>query len=171
MATKYWKEIIENSKLTDIYTGEGFNNSNYEKLGNVSIDHFMPWSFIGHDKLWNLVPTFKNVNSSKSDNLPSLEKYFESFKEMQFKGVDFMRKRKNGTKYLEDYLDVNKELDLKGICSINGVINRERFYRDIDNTIKPIYQIAYNQGYGEWEYRNRGLEYKEIIREEMPIYK
>lgn len=129
----------------------------------------MPWSFIGHDKLWNLVPTFRNINSSRSDNLPSLERYFESFKEMQFKGIDLMRKRKNTAKYLEEYLDVNKELDLKGICSINGIINRDKFYRDMDNTIKPIYQIAHNQGYTEWEYMNKALEHKEIVKDQIYI--
>ncbi|MDU1032741.1 HNH endonuclease domain-containing protein [Clostridium sp.] len=27
------------------------------------MDHFIPWSFAFHDQMWNLVPTFNNINS------------------------------------------------------------------------------------------------------------
>lgn len=34
-----------------------------------SIDHIIPWSYIYHDDLWNLVYTHKSCNSSKSNRL------------------------------------------------------------------------------------------------------
>ena len=34
-----------------------------------SIDHVIPWSYIYHDDLWNLVYTHKSCNSSKSNRL------------------------------------------------------------------------------------------------------
>ena len=44
-----------------------------EKIINEtpSIDHVIPWSFIFHDDLWNLVYTHKSCNSSKSNSIPS----------------------------------------------------------------------------------------------------
>lgn len=36
-----------------------------------SIDHVIPWSFIYHDDLWNLVYTHKSCNSSKSNSIPT----------------------------------------------------------------------------------------------------
>ena len=39
--------------------------------GAFELDHYVPWSFVGHDGLWNLIPAHPSVNSSKSDNLPN----------------------------------------------------------------------------------------------------
>jgi hypothetical protein len=41
------------------------------KPKDISLDHYVPWSFVVHDQLWNLIPTTKSVNSKKSDLLPS----------------------------------------------------------------------------------------------------
>ena len=65
-ATTLWKEIIMSKNINDIYTGMNFTKENYDKLGGLSIDHFIPWSFVLHDEMWNLTPTFKNINSSKA---------------------------------------------------------------------------------------------------------
>jgi hypothetical protein len=35
------------------------------------VDHFLPWSFVLDDKLWNLVPSCKTCNSKKSDGVPA----------------------------------------------------------------------------------------------------
>ena len=35
------------------------------------IDHFLPWSFVLEDRLWNLVPSCQSCNSSKSDGVPT----------------------------------------------------------------------------------------------------
>ena len=43
------------------------NKSLIENLSEV--DHFIPWSFIKNDKLWNLVLTCKKCNRSKRDRL------------------------------------------------------------------------------------------------------
>lgn len=40
----------------------------------VHVDHFIPWSFIKNDRLWNLVNSCQICNLSKSDKLT--EKYF-----------------------------------------------------------------------------------------------
>jgi hypothetical protein len=37
----------------------------------ASIDHVIPWSFIFHDDLWNLVYTHQSCNSSKSNSIPT----------------------------------------------------------------------------------------------------
>jgi 5-methylcytosine-specific restriction endonuclease McrA len=38
-------------------------------LGNQSIDHVIPWSYLYSDDLWNLVYTHPNCNSSKSNRI------------------------------------------------------------------------------------------------------
>ena len=74
--TTYWKTILEHQELFCIYSNKSLS------LNNLSLDHYLPWSFVTHDLLWNLIPTSKEVNSSKSDNLPSND-YFYSFVNIQ----------------------------------------------------------------------------------------
>ena len=70
-AKEYWRAIIRASQaekpLQDIYSGELLAER------GISIDHFVPWSYVAHDELWNLIPTTRSVNSSKSNNLPAYE--------------------------------------------------------------------------------------------------
>lgn len=40
----------------------------------VEIDHFIPWSYLKDDKIWNLVISCRECNNSKRDKLP--EKHF-----------------------------------------------------------------------------------------------
>ncbi|MFC0560929.1 HNH endonuclease [Halalkalibacter alkalisediminis] len=40
------------------------------KKGETHVDHFIPWSFVQSDHIWNLVLSCNKCNSSKSDKLP-----------------------------------------------------------------------------------------------------
>lgn len=68
---KYWKLIIViRPEIRDIY-------GNIELVDQkISVDHFVPWQYVTHDELWNLHPTTKSINSSKSNNLPVWDRYF-----------------------------------------------------------------------------------------------
>ena len=149
-AKKYWKIIGDEIKIKDIYTDKVLEQKNFDKYGEVSIDHFIPWSFVLHDELWNLVPTFKNINSSKGNNLPDLEQYYNEFCELQYIAFTIARRSsKIPPKYLEDYFNVNRylySLDLNDRCS------KDIFINSLRKTISPLYQIASNQGYGNWSF-------------------
>lgn len=77
VATKFWNSVKEQQLLHDIYTGHSMIKDNFKKHGEMSIDHFIPWSFVLHDELWNLVPTFKNINSSKNNKLPQIDLFMD----------------------------------------------------------------------------------------------
>lgn len=164
LQSKIWKEIIESSNEFDIYTGQLFNEDNYNIYGSISIDHFIPWSFIGHDMIWNLVPTFKNINSSKNDSLPNLERYFDDFLDKQIKVIEYLRRGKKNIKIFEDYFSINNKLDMKSIINISNELNISKIKDDIKNTINPLYQIAYNQGFTVWEYKYRDYTDDEDIK-------
>lgn len=34
-----------------------------------ALDHFLPWTFVGHDALWNLIPVLPEANSAKGNRL------------------------------------------------------------------------------------------------------
>ena len=78
-ATAYWKYMIQHGDVRDIYSGKELTTR------GLSIDHFVPWSYVASDELWNLIPTVKSVNSSKSNNLPDWDTYFGRLAKAEFK--------------------------------------------------------------------------------------
>ncbi|MFL0247346.1 HNH endonuclease domain-containing protein [Candidatus Clostridium stratigraminis] len=142
-ATKLWKNIISCKGISDLYTGEEFNKDNYEKYGVLSIDHFIPWSFVLHDEIWNLVPTFKNINSKKSDNLLLFDKYINEFCKIQYKAFSYLCEKKVEAA-LEQYIDV---LRLDNPYDYYKFSPMESFNTKLRQCISPLYQIAENQGF------------------------
>jgi hypothetical protein len=142
-ATKLWGKILASENIKDIYTGEDFNSLNYDKYGVLSIDHFIPWSFVLHDEMWNLVPTFKNINSRKSDNLLLFDKYIDGFCSIQYKAFSYMCDKK-AEAALEQYIDV---LRLDNPYDYYKYSSNESFNSKLKQCISPLYQIAANQGF------------------------
>ena len=48
------------------------------------MDHFIPWSFVMNDELWNLMPMDPSLNGAKSNHLPKWEPFFNLFAEHQY---------------------------------------------------------------------------------------
>ena len=44
-----------------------------KKLHEIHVDHFIPWSFIKEDKLWNFVLACPACNIRKSNKIPGME--------------------------------------------------------------------------------------------------
>jgi len=103
-----------------------------------SIDHFIPWSYVVHDHIWNLVPVTKSANSSKSNLLPKFELYFNTFVSFQYQLANFVfRNRKRG-EFFEAYSSILKQ---DSICSFEDFSN---VFKDI---FEPLRINAYNLGF------------------------
>lgn len=150
-AKKFWVSACKSIDVKDIYSGESISASGADRIKEISIDHFIPWSFVLHDELWNLTPTFKAINSSKSDRLPDLTKYFDEFCDLQYQAVIAMAGQKQFKEQLEDYLTIDRKIQVDSIYKTNG---KQEFIQSLKATIQPLHQIAYNQGYEIWRYKN-----------------
>lgn len=49
-ARKLWEGILDVCEVRDVFTGKPVNTKQYD------IDHFILWSFVMNDELWNLMP-------------------------------------------------------------------------------------------------------------------
>lgn len=69
----YYRQILfkEFEDHTCFYCGRKLNNS------GIHVDHFIPWSFIKDDNLWNFVLSCPKCNTSKNDRLAS-QHYLET---------------------------------------------------------------------------------------------
>lgn len=128
------------AEFRDIYSERQLNNG-------FSIDHFLPWSFVVHDLLWNLTPVEPATNSSKNDVLPDLDLYLPRLAKLHFRAIEVAKKR---PKLLENYTDCFKQ-DVPGLLALGelGFVDK---YREV---ILPQAQIAMNQGFQSgWKLRN-----------------
>ena len=75
---KLWEVVLDNQPIVDVFKDSLIEKSNYD------VDHFIPWSFVMNDELWNLMPMDSSLNSSKSNKLPKWEPFFKRFAENQF---------------------------------------------------------------------------------------
>jgi hypothetical protein len=139
--TKYWKTILQRTNLNCIYSDRQI------ELNNFSLDHYIPWSFIAHDRLWNLIPTLPEINSSKSDRLPPSQ-YFDRFVAIQHLGLTISQQEmswQTWNKTVEDYTT-----DL-GIYPPTDLIDLDKLSHAYSKTIQPLLAIASNQGFRMWE--------------------
>lgn len=137
---KFWDTYIETvGSINCIYTGKQLFAKQYD------LDHFVPWSFVSHNLLWNLIPADSSINSSKSNNLPSLEKYLKSFAVIQHDALKTLYTKNQNNTLFEDYLIVYD--------SISGLINLSEidFYNVFKKTFSPMVQIAENMGFKIWQ--------------------
>ena len=67
---KFWNKVIEiGGPIRCIYKDTPLGRNEYD------LDHFIPWSFVSHNQIWNLIPADGSFNSSKSNRIPDLD-YF-----------------------------------------------------------------------------------------------
>jgi hypothetical protein len=126
----FWDLVIEELEVVKcIYVKKSLRRGEYD------CEHFIPYSFVAHDLIWNLIPADKSFNSSKSNKLPNLEKYFNSFFNLHKSAVDVIKKKHPNSKYLEEYLTIFPDLDFS--------FNRDNFR----NKIQPLVTIAANNGF------------------------
>ena len=136
---KFWDTFINSvGSINCIYTGKLLFPKQYD------LDHFVPWSFVSHNLLWNLIPADSSVNSSKSNNLPSLDVYLEPYAKLHREALKTLYPMKPNDKLFEDYLMVYDSIpDLLHLSA-------EDFCTVFRKTFAPMVQIAENMGFAQW---------------------
>lgn len=141
---KLWSAVIDMAGITDIYSGRLLGKRDYE------IDHFVPWSFITNDEMWNLMPVNLSLNSSKRDKLPDWERYFSRFAQNQF----MLNEMVYHYEKLAHLFGECQRDNLNALWSVEELyvknIERDRFVKVLEGRLRPIYDSAKTQGYRIW---------------------
>ena len=141
---KLWSAVIDTIGISDIYSGTMLGKMDYE------IDHFVPWSFITNDEIWNLMPVNASSNSRKRDKLPDWDRYFVGFAQNQFVLNEAIYKYE---KIAQIFGECQRD-NLNALWSTEELyiknIEKNRFVKVLENRLKPIYDSARTQGYGIW---------------------
>ena len=145
---KYWKKILELCPVYEIYDHQELDGK------ALSIDHFVPWSYVAHDEFWNLHPTTKQINSSKSNRLPDWERYFSPFAGQEYLSYQMIWR----------YEQIHDEFEKCAREHLNNWEIQSRLYRaglteqefsgQLKDVLLPVYESARNCGFGNWVYAN-----------------
>jgi hypothetical protein len=140
---KFWQLAFDvMGVIPCIYSGENMQKATF------SLDHFLPWSFVTHNLMWNIIPTPKNVNSAKNDQLPNFSLYFEPFARLQYDAFQAVVSPQKED-LLEDYVLLFKKQSVIEVQTLPF----EDFKTILHDTIAPQIQIARNMGFiADWSY-------------------
>lgn len=141
----FWQQIMKKSPspIKCLYSGKDL------KADHFALDHYIPFDFIVHNQLWNLLPVDPSANSSKSNSLPH-ENYFDDFVEIQYNALIICQRkiiRKDLVNLaIAEYsealnLDIEKELNITKVQESYQLL------------IPPLMTIARSYGFSNsWEY-------------------
>ena len=142
---KLWNGIMTENEICDVFNGDSLNGKSFD------IDHFVPWSFVMNDELWNLMPMDSSLNSSKSNKLPPWEPFFKGFASNQFLMYERISSSDDMHRLYEKcYKDnlhsiwANQELYIPGNT-------KEQFFNILEKNMRPVYDSARRQGYQMWD--------------------
>jgi len=145
---KLWNGVMDFTPVRDVF------NDSLIIPGDYDVDHFIPWSFVMNDELWNLMPMDSGLNSSKSNNLPDWERFFRRFAENQFLMYGLVQEKEGLRKLYNDcYKDnlhsiwATEELYMPGH-------KMEQFTSILEKNMRPVYDSARRQGYRMWNFKN-----------------
>lgn len=152
-ARTLWKTIVEitGQPIKEIYTGKEI------PLETLSIDHFVPRSFISNDELWNLTPVSKTLNSSKNNRLPAWDEFFEPFARYQFYlySLIFPTDISKRSSLLIERFEKCRKNNVNAIWASETLYiagNSDiHFMNILSHNLKPIYEAAQLQGYDMWK--------------------
>ena len=136
---RFWDRYIEaTGPVHCIYTDVEMGRKEYD------LDHFIPWSFVVHDQLWNLLPANPSVNSSKSDNIPPLDRFLGPMSRLQHEALRVNYQSNPSDTLLEDYLVFR--------CSLPELVGLpdDRFLTLFKDAFTPMAQTATNMGFSPW---------------------
>ena len=130
----FWIPILDGADgVNCIYSGAALSSAK----GGFDLDHFIPWSFVGHDQIWNLIPASPVANSSKGSDLPRMEKYFAPFVDLHHRALVFHREHSPGKwkKLAEAYV-----ADLR--IDFADLTDREKLGRAYEAMVPPLVALA-----------------------------
>ncbi len=151
-ARKLWKCTVEitGKPIKEIYSGNDI------PLESLSLDHFVPRSYISNDELWNLIPMSKALNSSKNNRLPKWDVFFEPFAHYQYYlySMVFPIDTSLKSNILLDRFEKCRKFNVNAIWATDTLYipgNSEvQFVNILSHNLKPIYEAAQLQGYDLW---------------------
>ena len=148
LVIQYWKKIIEIKPVDEIYLNQPLTSQ------NISIDHFVPWSYVAHNEFWNLHPTTKRINSKKGNNLPDWDIYLPALCRTEYFSYNMMWEYEVVHEAFEKCRNVHINSDEVYMKLYKPGLNKEEFCTNLENIMLPVYKSAQNAGFKGWDLKS-----------------
>ncbi len=140
---EFWRIVMSREAIRCVYTHEILSGD------SLHLDHFLPWSFVCHDELWNLIPTTRSANSSKGNCIPSQD-YLPPFIDLQFRSLLVLKATLPSRKW--DLVCASYAAGLR--LTESELTNKDSLARSLEETILPLATIAVRMGFtANWKYQ------------------
>jgi hypothetical protein len=140
---RFWHLAHRARPIECIYSGTSLRST------EISLDHFLPWSFVGHDQLWNLIPASQLANSAKNSRLPH-ESYIGKFIHTHHHAVCDTQATMSTSAWRKT---VEPYLDGLHLASFDALLDSHAFEAAYRATISPMLLIAQRMGFRPgWQY-------------------
>lgn len=143
---KLWEGVLEVQPVADVFTDRRLERRHYD------VDHFIPWSFVMNDELWNLMPMDSSLNSSKSNHLPKWDPFFGRFAANQYLLYELIQTSPGIRKLYEGCYRDNLHSIWAGQELYRPGNSKQEFVRILEKNMQPVYESARRQGYTVWKY-------------------
>ena len=140
-----WNGVLECVEICDVYNNLLIDKTDYE------IDHFVPWSFVMNDELWNLMPMVSSLNVQKSNKLPEWDKFFKGFADNQFKMYELVCERDSIRSLFEKCYKDNLHSIWAQQDLYKAGTKKNEFIEILSKNMRPVYDSAKRQGYSVWK--------------------
>ncbi len=143
--SRYWREIITIEPVREIYLSTPLEKD------DISIDHFVPFSYVSSDEFWNLNPTTRSINSRKGNNLPPWERYFAPLVAIEYQSYLIIHRysgiRELFEKTSKDHF--SSPLVKEKLYNRSG-LSLTDFRKTLFDLLEPEYKAALNSGFKVW---------------------
>ena len=152
LATKrrYWKPLLEQGFRCIYFHEERVDKDDFD------LDHFMPWSWVGHDQLWNLVPTSARTNRAKGARIPHKPEHVGSLADANIRMLEFVQKRlggegarPRGVSWSTVVNDYGSGLNVR-IGDRTEKLDTEAIKKAYTSVIMPQVGMAIDRGFQKW---------------------
>lgn len=143
---RLWDGVLELRSFKDVFTDDPIVKKKYD------VDHFIPWSFVMNDELWNLMPMASALNSSKSNHLPSWTPFFARFAKNQFQLYQTIQSYPGIRRLYEACYRDNLHSIWAGQELYRPGNTKEQFIGILEKNMQPVYDSARRQGYEIWRF-------------------
>ncbi len=136
----------ELTEVRDVFTGEVVAPKAYD------VDHFIPWSFVMNDELWNLIADgFFLEFGRKVISFRNGIRFLKDLLRISICCMGLFMKSREYINCLKDAIEIIYILSgLEENC-IAREIHREQFYNILQKNMQPVYDSARRQGYEVWK--------------------
>ncbi len=145
-ARRLWEAVFEIRPVYDVFTEQKLQKERFE------VDHFIPWSFVMNDELWNLMPMDASLNASKSNRLPRWEPFFPRFAGNQFMLYGLIQEKPAIRNLYENCYKDNLHSIWASQELYRSGNTKEEFFHILKKNMQPVYDSARRQGYEIWRF-------------------